>query len=474
MSSEEKPGRQPLSPAVRSRLQKFFEFGTKSSATGQFDYAAEMYMQAVSGDPSNPIYVKAMLVNLSKKFNNNKTGGKLSKMKLMPAKASLKNSIRQKKWDDALKTGLEALKENPWDTGILSDIARVCEAQDFDEAQIEYLRQSLDADNEDPEANRLLGRAYDRVGNYQEAIACFNRVVKALPKDEEALRAMSNLAVKKTIHKGGYEEAESARDVRKNKFGASGNDDQDGQLTPVDKLLRAIAKEPSELGNYIELNDLYMKDEDFEKAVDIMKKALQASGGGNPMIQERYEDAELRLARKHVIISEQKAKTDRTPEAIDLYNRMRVELNNKETEIYGKRCDRYPTNLGFKYELAVRLQRAGKYQEAIKLYQEAKSDSKRKGTVYLALGDCFYALKQYRLALQHYEHAIGDISERDPEAYKGAIYKAGRIAEHLKEWEAAQKHYNLLATADFGYKDVAERLDKIARIRENGGDPDTA
>lgn len=463
-----------MPPAVRARLQKFFQYGTEKSATGNFDYAAEMYQNAVVGDPSNPIYVKALLNNLSKKYNNNKTGAAMAKLKTATAKLSLKNSARQKKWDDVLKTGLEALLIQPWDNTILFALANACEEQDFEEAQIEYLRQALDANPDDPEANRQLGRAYDQVAQYNEALECFKRVLKDDPKDEEAMRAMSNLAVKRTMKVGGYEGADSTRDVRKNKFGATAHDDEEADLTPIEKLLRAIKKEPSEKNNYIELNDLYMKDEHFDKAAAIMKKALEAIGTGDPMLTERYEDAELRLARQHMTIAEQKAKSERTPESIDMYNRMRVELNNKEMEIYGKRCDRYPTNLGFKYELAIRLQRAGKYQEAIKLFQEAKSDSKRKGTVFLALGDCFYNLKQYRLALQHYELAIGEISERDPDAYKGAIYKAARIAEHLKEWESAQKHYNLLASSDFGYKDVAERLDKINTIRENGGDPDSA
>jgi tetratricopeptide (TPR) repeat protein len=474
MPSEEKPGRQPLPPAVRARLQKFFQYGTEKSATGNFDYAAEMYQNAVVGDPSNPIYVKALLNNLSKKYANNKTGAKMANLKLATTKLSIKNSTRQKKWDDVLKTGLEALLVNPWDNTILFELANACEAQDFDEAQVEYLRQAIDANPDDAEANRQLGRAYDNIAQYTEAIDCFRRVLKELPKDEEAMRAMSNLAVKRTMVKGGYEGAESTRDVRKAKFGAAASDDEEADLTPVEKLLRAIKKEPSEKSNYIELNDLYMKDELFDKSTAIMKQALEAVGTGDPMLTERYEDAELRLARQHMQISEQKAKAEKTPESIDMYNRMRVELNNKEMEIYGKRCDRYPTNLGFKYELAMRLQRAGKFQEAIKLFQEAKSDSKRKGTVFLALGDCFYNLKQYRLAMQHYELAVGEISERDPDAYKGAIYKAGRIAEHLKEWESAQKHYNLLASSDFGYKDVAERLDKINTIRENGGDPDSA
>ena len=99
---------------------------------------------------------------------------------------------------------------------------------------------------------------------------------------------------------------------------------------------------------------------------------------------------------------------------------------------------------------------------------------KRKGTVLSALGDCFYSIKQYRLALQNYEGAIPEISERDPEIFKGAIYKAARLAEHLKEWETAEKYYNQLATHDFSYKDVAARLDNIVRIRENGGDKDVS
>ena len=97
---------------------------------------------------------------------------------------------------------------------------------------------------------------------------------------------------------------------------------------------------------------------------------------------------------------------------------------------------------------------------------------KRKGLVLTALGDCFYSIKQYRLALQSYEGGIAEISDRDPDLYKGVVYKAARLAEHLQEWEAAEKHYNHLAAVDFGYKDVAQRLDKILRIRDNGGDPD--
>ena len=53
-------------------------------------------------------------------------------------------SSKMKRWDDVLKTGLDGLKENPWDAGLLTELANACEAQDFDEAEVEYLKQAVD------------------------------------------------------------------------------------------------------------------------------------------------------------------------------------------------------------------------------------------------------------------------------------------------------------------------------------------
>ncbi len=472
MTSEEKPGRMPIAPAVRQRLQKLFEAGTKQASIGSHDYATDMYRQCLEGDPGNPIYIRAFLDNLNKKYNQNLRGSKLAALTTAGTKMALKTASTRKLWPDVVKHGLEILKVNPWDVGALSDMGKACEALEYDEGQVAYLRQALDVDREDGNVNRLLGRAYDRTGQFNLAIECFQRVLKAVPRDEEATRAMSNLAVKRTIAKGGYEEAQNTQDVRANKRASADDLDEESTLSPEELLLRALDKDPTDKNAYIELNDLYLKDEHFDKAMTLMVKALAATGGGDIMLRERHEDAQLRYARQQLQIADNKFRAEQTPEAKTLFDRMKVELNNKETEIYGRRCERYPTNLGFKYELAVRLQRAGKYQEAIKLFQECRSDLKRKGLVLTALGDCFYSIKQYRLALQSYEGGIAEISDRDPDLYKGVVYKAARLAEHLQEWEAAEKHYNHLAAVDFGYKDVAQRLDKILRIRDNGGDPD--
>ncbi len=66
MANEEAPKRQPISPAVRQRLQKQFEAGSKVAATGNYDYATDMFTQCVLADPGNLLYVSNFVGNLQK------------------------------------------------------------------------------------------------------------------------------------------------------------------------------------------------------------------------------------------------------------------------------------------------------------------------------------------------------------------------------------------------------------------------
>ncbi|MEN6556974.1 MAG: hypothetical protein ABFC54_02215, partial [Thermoguttaceae bacterium] len=105
------------------------------------------------------------------------------------------------------------------------------------------------------------------------------------------------------------------------------------------------------------------------------------------------------------------------------------------------------------------------------------NDPRRKGVCMRALGQCFQQLKQYRLALSHYDLAIQEIPDRDADNKKKALYVAGRLALHLKNVEVAEKYLTTLAGLDFTYKDVAALLDKIAHMRENpesGGPKESA
>jgi tetratricopeptide (TPR) repeat protein len=426
-----------------------------------------MYAMCLLGDPANPIYVKSFLSNLAKSYDNNKTGGKMAGMRTMGPKANVKKSVMQKDWMGVVTTGLEVLKINPWDSWTLIEVGKACEALELDESQIEFLRMALDGNMADPDTNRVAAKAFGRLGFFDEAIACWQRVAKAKPGDEEAMRGMSNLSVEKTIRKGGYETAESTKQVRAVKQAAADDEDVDKRLTPEQQLERTIVKKPTDMNNYIELSEIYLRDDRFESAEKVLERALQASGG-DVAIRERLEDTQLRRARQQLAIAEKKAREERSEAAIKLYNELRTDLNSKEIQVYGNRVERYPANTGFKYELAVRLKKAKKYNEAIKLYQEARTDLKRRGQVFMGLGECFTHIKQYKLALTNFEAAVEAIPERDIDQRKEALYLAGKLAVHQRDMEAADKYLSALAGLDYSYKDVPEWLDKLAKLREDG------
>lgn len=148
---------------------------------------------------------------------------------------------------------------------------------------------------------------------------------------------------------------------------------------------------------------------------------------------------------------------------------MRTDLNRRELEIFRDRSERYPMAKRFKFELGVRLKRAGSYNEAIKQLQQVRNDANRKGLAFLELGECFASakVKQYKLALTAFETAIESLSARELDDRKKALYFAGKVALHLKNVEQADKHLNELAGLDFNFRDVESLLDKLAQMRED-------
>lgn len=463
-------GRQPIPPAKRKMLQQLFEHGSKVSASGNFDYAADSFTKCINGDPANMLYAQSFLANLQKKYNNNKTGAKLAGMWATKAKTGVKAAKAKKDWTGVIASGLEVLKYNPWDTGALADMAGACEQLQFDECQIVYLKGALEADIKEPEINRLLGRALAKQGQFDQAIACFMRVQQAKPNDEEARRAIANLQCEKTIHKGGYEDAETSTQVMADKQSQAERQGAGGlRVSPEQALEKKIAKDPANMSFYLELADLHLKDDCFNEAEQVLERALQASGGGNIEIRENLEDVQIRHARHQVAIARKRAEAEKTDEAVGLYQQMQTELNSKELEIYRARCERHPANIGYRYELGVRLERAKNFQEAIKVLQEARGDQKRKGMVLLHLGICFESIKQPKLALANYEASLEFLAEREPDNHKLVLYRAGVVAmDRLKDYEKAEKHLTAVAGLDFGYKDVSDRLDKLHKIREDG------
>ncbi len=151
-----------------------------------------------------------------------------------------------------------------------------------------------------------------------------------------------------------------------------------------------------------------------------------------------------------------------------MLEKAKTQANQVELEIYTARTDREPNSTRLKFELGLRQKKAGKIKDAITSFQAARGDPKKKALVLVELGECFQKIEQYKLSLSHYEQAIEACEAADLEARKLALYRAGVLATGLRELDRAERHLAELAGLDFGYRDVADRLDKIGRLRDSG------
>ena len=467
-------GPAPLTASARHRLQKVYEHGQRCLEKQDYDYAHQLFSQCVVEDPANITYLQAMLDNLQRKYGNNKKGAKLAALKIKAHRNALHKAAGRGEWEAAFQSGCAALALNPWDTATLIGMAEACRELEIDECQLFYLKWSLNFDATDPIVNRLAALQLTRMGQFDQAIACWHRVEQAKPHDEEAQQAISHLSVEKTIHQGGYDPTllndPTAQSGQVARLAHGGAEQEDGEpdVPVAERLQQAIAAEPAEIDNYLQLADIYVHEGRLDEAEGLLGQAHQASGGGHLLVRERLEDLQIRRAARQVASAQRQFEQDPSEEAKAAWQNFRRQANQVELEVYAARSDRDPQNPRLKFELGSRLKKAGKHKEAITALQAARSDPKRKALVLLELGECFQKIEQYKLAQSHYEQAIDACTDADEQVRMLALYRAGVLATGLRELDLAERWLTELAGLDYGYRDVAERLDKINELRNSG------
>jgi tetratricopeptide (TPR) repeat protein len=472
MSNDDGAESSGLSPIKRKRLENCFQHAAKivQKEDYDFDYANDLLSQCVAGDPSNPEYITPYLENLYKKYNNNRKGKALGGLTGVGARSAMKKAAAQKQWPNVVKSAVDLLKSNPWDVAALTCIAAACEAWGHDECELRWLRAALSSAPTDAEVNRLCAVALTKRAQYDQAIACWHRVKEARPNDEDIDREIATLALRKARAKDTYEDTDHQKQSS-SQAGGGESQQQAARLSPEDKLKRQIGKEPQQVSNYLDLAQIYVNSERYREAEAVLTKALEVSNN-NPDVRERLQDAQQSNLQRRVSAAREQAQATRSEEAIQEYHRLRKKLRMLELEVYKFRCERYPANLLYKYELGLRYQSVAQPGEAIKLFQAAKSDPRRKGYCMLNLGQCFEQVKQSRLAMSHYQQAIDEIPDRDTDNKKLALYLAGRLATKLQDKDAARQYLSTLAQLDFGYKDVSALLDKIDEVDHDNASAD--
>lgn len=467
----------PLSTAQRRKIQRCYDHGCSLVEEGKqqgydHDYVNTMFSECVVTDPGNVVYVEAFLDNLSNKFNNNKKGGRLG----FNARSPIKKAVAKSQWADVLTKGPDILRQNPWDVQTLRWMAEACAAYHFNEVELLYLKNALDANPKAVDVNKHCATSLARMGQFEQAIACWHRIEELSKNNTEAPEMISKLSVERhRIASGLVEDAspeirEKMRHATKpgaqttqpeQEEEAEAAPKREIQLTERQRREQTIVNDPTDTEAYLALADLHLQETRYQEAEQVLTKALNVSGN-NLNVREKLEDTMILRAKAQVAVAETRAKEKQTETAKSLVGELRENLYRLELDIFNTRSQRFPDDLRLKYELAVRLKKLGNYDEAIEQLREARGDRELKTSATIEMGECLQHLKSYSKALQCYQKAVASADRfEQADLKKMALYRAGVLASGLKQSDVARTHLEELLKLDPKFKDAKSRLDKL-------------
>lgn len=303
------------SKSSNTRLENCYQRGLKLSAQDKnYDYAHEMLAQCVLHAPSSVIYAEAMLKNLRDQRSGYRK--KSSFAFGQGGSRTLRKSLQQKNWSTVFQEGIDLLKANPWDVATLRAMASACEGSHYNEAELVYLKQALDAEPKSVEVNRHCARSLGRMGQFDQAIACWHRVETLCGRDAEAIQMISKLAEGKLRYPGGVPPAPSAASQVP---AVSEVESQSPELAPGMALTRrqllerALADHPQDEATYLELADLLIASEEYEAAQAGLKRAVVACGESLLLIEKLDHVRDL-LARQRQAAAEANLRANQTIE----------------------------------------------------------------------------------------------------------------------------------------------------------------
>jgi tetratricopeptide (TPR) repeat protein len=129
--------------------------------------------------------------------------------------------------------------------------------------------------------------------------------------------------------------------------------------------------------------------------------------------------------------------------------------------------ENYPTDMRMKYEYGKRLVRARRYEDAIPMFQEARTDPRYRIVALNSIGQCFFHKEWYTDAVEMFQQALELVETGDDAQIKELRYNLGRAYEADGNVEEALANFRRVAQVDYNYLDVKNRVDTL-RKRQQG------
>lgn len=446
-------------------LRELYQKGTAALQRNNLDYAIVFFEQVLKREPGFFECRQALRATQFKK-----SGGSTSFFKKMLGGASASPLVAKaqvhlrKNPIEALSIAEQILKNDPGNTSGHKIVAEAAMAADFPKTACLSLEILLKNAPKDYEMSMLYGQALAQAGQKAKAEVVYTDLMRAHPSNGEIAQALKDLSARKTLDEGGYDALAdgqgSYRDILKNKAEAVALEQEGRKVLSEDTTLGLIREyegrlrqEPANMKLVRNLAELYTQRKEFDRALEYYEQIRTSESGNDPSLERAIAEATLRKFEHRI---EQLDPNDSQHE--ERLAALQAERDQYQMSECKARAEKYPTDLGIRYEMGELLFKAGKFSEAIQEFQKAQNYPAKRLAAMRYLGQCFAQRGMNDMAARKLQDAIKEKPSFDDEK-KELIYQLGSVFEKMGKAEEAIEQFKLIYEEDIGYKDVAAKVD---------------
>ncbi len=327
---------------------------------------------------------------------------------------------------------------------------------------------------ENPRALKVLhelGRLYHELGDSDQEVEIYNQITAINPLDAQALRLGKDASAHGSMKSGGWTQAESYRDLIKDKEEAISLEQQSRLRLTGEALDQQIAEtyarhkaEPANVDLVRRLGALNEQKEDFEAAIGWYQCAANLAKSADTGLARKVSDLKIKRLEQEIATHEEFLSTH--DDANESYAKKSEQLKaakTKRAEILindaVERVARNPTDLQLRFELGENLFNAGRFREAVPELQRARQNPHARLKAMNLLGCCYSELEMLDLATRQLEEASKEILSMDA-MKKEIVYNLGLVYERMGEREKSLACMKQIYEVDYGYRDVAQRVER--------------
>jgi tetratricopeptide (TPR) repeat protein len=364
----------------------------------------------------------------------------------------------------------KVLEEEPYHRQANLVLKEAAVAAGWPEVGIFALRTLLEEHPRDVKVLRELGQLYHELGQSEQEVEVYNQLTEIDPLDAAALRLGKDASARASMTTGGWTQAESYRDLIKDKEVAVSLEQQSRMKLSGESLDQQIAEtyarhqaEPQNLDLARRLGALNEEKDDIEAAIAWYQYAADLTSGTDAGLVRKISDLRMKRSEHEIAEHEEFLSMHRTDD--ELYAKRTEELRaakKKRAELLideaRKRAERNPTDLQLRFELGEHLMNAGHFRDALPELQRARQNPNARLKAMNLLGRCYRELGMLDLAVKQLDAAAKEILPMDA-MKKEIVYNLGLVYEQMGERQKALECMKQIYEADYGYKDVAVRVE---------------